>query len=954
MTQDLWPLIWRHPVIPRGPWNATYLMAVVCLAAFADAHAHSKQGSSLCEPPSPGGQTIVYVVMAIVGAVLASWLRLAGGSALSSVVLGALGGLAWAELRALRERVARFEQQSGAPAAVAPRAPPPPVTPSPPSSVTPTAWSNPAAAERLMASLRLGPQDRQGAGPPGVLGRLIGYFTGGNGLARAGVVLLFFGVAFLLRYLVEHFYVSVTLRLLAIAVAGALLLGLGLVLRRRRRGYALVLQGGGLGIHYLTAYAALRFFSLLSAAPTLATLVALTVVTAGLAVMQGSQALAMLAVTGGFLAPLLTLSIDGSPVQLFSYYALLNGAILGIAWHRSWRALNLVGFTFTVVLAALWGLFQYHDGLLPVVEPFLALFFLMYLAIAILSAFRQSSRQRAYVDATIVFGAPVVTMAFQSALLHAWPHALATCGLLLSGLYFLLSWPLRRVFGATHRLLAESFTALAVAFLTAALPLATEGRHWPMIWALEGAALLWIGCRQPRALLRAAGAVLLMASGALVWAQREHALPLEDPGYLDGLFVGAAAVLGAAIHRKNQASTLLRLESAMPGVLLGWGVLWWLYAGYLALTQQVAQPYGMAADLVFVSTTALALAELGVRLPFALARSLTRWLLPVLCLFALPALLNTHHPLGDGGWLAWPLAFAAFYVICVRQEGVPEEQQWMPLLHAGGAGLLILLATQESAFQLARVGELRDSWPALCWAVLPAAALVALPWLTRNVAWPFRRHRKVYGRMVSGALAAYLTLWSLASDLLLPELTYPGSLLPVLKGVDFAEVAVLLVLAGYLWKLRAAREQWAGDDEPPLGVMGGVLLALTVVWLHAILLRSLHFWAGIDYDFEALLRSTLVQTSLSIFWATIAFSLMLRATWRASRPLWIGGALLLAAVILKLFLIDLAHIGSIERIVSFLGVGVLTLVIGYFAPGAPAQRTAGTERQDCRDAGGPP
>ena len=52
----------------------------------------------------------------------------------------------------------------------------------------------------------------------------------------------------------------------------------------------------------------------------------------------------------------------------------------------------------------------------------------------------------------------------------------------------------------------------------------------------------------------------------------------------------------------------------------------------------------------------------------------------------------------------------------------------------------------------------------------------------------------------------------------------------------------------------------------------------------------------------------------------------------------IVGAVLLAVVVVKLFIIDLSRISGIERIVSFLGVGVLLLVIGYFAPVPPPRK----------------
>jgi uncharacterized membrane protein len=46
----------------------------------------------------------------------------------------------------------------------------------------------------------------------------------------------------------------------------------------------------------------------------------------------------------------------------------------------------------------------------------------------------------------------------------------------------------------------------------------------------------------------------------------------------------------------------------------------------------------------------------------------------------------------------------------------------------------------------------------------------------------------------------------------------------------------------------------------------------------------------------------------------------------------------MAVVLVKLFLVDLARIGTVPRIVSFLGVGGLMLVIGYYSPLPPSTR----------------
>ncbi|MBR4876436.1 MAG: DUF2339 domain-containing protein, partial [Rhodocyclaceae bacterium] len=56
------------------------------------------------------------------------------------------------------------------------------------------------------------------------------------------------------------------------------------------------------------------------------------------------------------------------------------------------------------------------------------------------------------------------------------------------------------------------------------------------------------------------------------------------------------------------------------------------------------------------------------------------------------------------------------------------------------------------------------------------------------------------------------------------------------------------------------------------------------------------------------------------------------------RPLWIAGAALMGVVVCKLFLVELANRGGIERIVSFIIVGLLLLFVGWFAPVPPKEK----------------
>jgi uncharacterized membrane protein len=81
----------------------------------------------------------------------------------------------------------------------------------------------------------------------------------------------------------------------------------------------------------------------------------------------------------------------------------------------------------------------------------------------------------------------------------------------------------------------------------------------------------------------------------------------------------------------------------------------------------------------------------------------------------------------------------------------------------------------------------------------------------------------------------------------------------------------------------------------------------------------------------------LVQSSLSIAWALLALGLMIAGHRTARRVVWIAGAALIVVVLVKLFFVELSNRGGLERIVSFIGVGVLLLVVGYFAPLPPSR-----------------
>ncbi|WP_134959492.1 DUF2339 domain-containing protein, partial [Xanthomonas citri] len=246
------------------------------------------------------------------------------------------------------------------------------------------------------------------------------WFTEGNVPVKVGMLVLLAGVASLLKYASDQGWMRMPteLRLAGISVLALAGLIFGWTQRAQRPGFALALQGGAIGGLLLTVFAAFKLYGLLDAGTALGISVVLIAGMCVLAVLQDSRTLAVLGVLAGFLAPIWLSTGSGNHVALFSYYAVLNAGIVAIAWTRPWRVLNLLGFAFTFGIGTAWGALQYSPAKFATTEPFLLLFFAMYVAIPVLHARRGDVSAGRLIDGSLLFGTPLVAFALQARLLE--------------------------------------------------------------------------------------------------------------------------------------------------------------------------------------------------------------------------------------------------------------------------------------------------------------------------------------------------------------------------------------------------------------------------------------------------------------------------------------------------------------------------------------------------------
>ncbi|WP_372359829.1 DUF2339 domain-containing protein [Xanthomonas sp. NCPPB 3569] len=402
------------------------------------------------------------------------------------------------------------------------------------------------------------------------------WFTEGNVPVKVGMLVLLAGVASLLKYASDQGWMRmpIEMRLAGISVLALAGLIFGWTQRAQRPGFALALQGGAIGGLLLTVFAAFKLYGLLDAAMALGISVVLIAGMCVLAVLQDSRTLAVLGVLTGFLAPIWLSTGSGNHVALFSYYAVLNAGIVAIAWTRPWRVLNLLGFAFTFGIGTVWGALQYSPAKFATTEPFLLLFFAMYVAIPVLHARRGDGSAGRLIDGSLLFGTPLVAFALQARLLEGDRLPLALCAVAVAALYAGLgSWLLRR---ASTRVLGQAHAMLAVGFATLAVPLALSARATASVFALEGVGLLWLGLRQQRRVSQVSGVALQVfaavgvAFGVDAW--RHDAVAVANATCMSTMLLALAGWASAwflrdAGHRRRALLAYL------------WGLGWWTLCG---------------------------------------------------------------------------------------------------------------------------------------------------------------------------------------------------------------------------------------------------------------------------------------------------------------------------------------------------------------------------------------
>jgi len=610
-------------------------------------------------------------------------------------------------------------------------------------------------------------------------------------------------------------------------------------------------------------------------------------------------------------------------VALFAFYVLLGAGIVWVAIYRSWRLLNLVGFTFTFVISSAWGWLKYQPENYTTTQPFLIAFFLLYVAAAVLFATRPNERPSRFVDGTLLFGVPFVGLLLQAMLVKRFEYGVAISALAMGLFYSIGSIFIRKRWGATQASLRLAFVMVAVTCFTIALPYAFSSPTTSGSWALEGMALIWFSGRTGTKRWRRSGLGLLglsLSALGYAWTIPRISLPI-----INSTFV-AALIVAACFHVASYSLGILKQMSIGERILLAIGQA-------VPIIAIEMEPFNGNNDRI---TALLVMTTLVSSSLFILQKRVIwrRWpwlvALPIwlggraaVCTVRLDGVSPALH------WGLWSTALVGLFAFAFRLADHREQNAEPPysaragrVLAATATWVGIAFCTKQIEVASAHHG-MAESWSLALW---PSVLLVAFVSMRTLRIWPLAPADEAtqFCRVAGPPLGAAAVVWFIV------ESQSSGAFLS--GNVAWIPLGPLEVTTGLL-----GLAMWpvAVRAAVPVTWRCGTSLLLGFAWAHVEVLRGVHHWGGVDWAFEQLINAPIAQTALALLWGVTGLALVWVGRRRTQRLIWFTGAALLLAVTLKLLLVDALTSGTAVQIISFVCVGGMLLFVGYLAPLPP-------------------
>ena len=187
-------------------------------------------------------------------------------------------------------------------------------------------------------------------------------FIGENLFGKIGILIFVIGVGFFVKYAIDKNWINETFRTVLGFLTGAVLLAVAERLQKKYRTFSSLLAGGAFAVFYLTVAIAFHYYHIFSQTMAFIILIGVTVFMSILSVVYNRRELAIISLVGGFLAPFIVSSGEGSYLVLFTYVSILNLGMFGLSIYKKWSELPMISFVFTCLIMGIFLLFNYTSS----------------------------------------------------------------------------------------------------------------------------------------------------------------------------------------------------------------------------------------------------------------------------------------------------------------------------------------------------------------------------------------------------------------------------------------------------------------------------------------------------------------------------------------------------------------------------------------------------------------
>jgi uncharacterized membrane protein len=462
------------------------------------------------------------------------------------------------------------------------------------------------------------------------------------------VLLILFATAFFLKYAFDNRWIGEVGRVAIGIAAGVVMTSLGLkYFQRGWRIFSQILTGGGVVLLYLSTYAAFGYYHLVPQKAAFVFMAILIAEAAALALLYEAPAIAIMALLGGFLTPLLLHSNRDQYISLFAYIIAIDIGALALLKH--WRGLRTIAFLGSHILFWLWYDEHYHHEKLGAVLIFQLALFLIFLTAHLVGRLLRRLHSTTLEDVWLLVINPFIFFASVYHLLNPSYHDWMGVFAILTALIYAAAAKLLLDRSTTSRVESLSLIGVALTFVTIAIPIQLRSNWITIAWSIEALAMLWAGIetRSKRLRLSACLIFALAFLKLLLWdtpyGYRPAFIPIFNRYFLSSLVVigclfGAAALYQTLARQKkisDQGLKYVFLLSAVVALWLVFSIDTFTFFQGRALVQRLAEDarhqrwLGHMALSVVWAVYAAVLAAIG----FLRRSSVTRW--AALALFAL-------------------------------------------------------------------------------------------------------------------------------------------------------------------------------------------------------------------------------------------------------------------------------------------------------------------------------